>query len=152
MTIVINAPQHYTLREHEFSVFLAGAIDMGAAIDWQRYVINNAQGYENLVLFNPRRANFTPKTLDGQIRWELKYLDAATMIFMWLPKDSKAPVSMLEAGLFWHSGKLVIGAEDGFYRQRNLELTAEHYKILLHNNLDEMISCIGLYYYNGMKP
>lgn len=139
--IVITAP---TLPLSPFSfpvhsIFLAGAIDMGAAVDWQAQVIDALQGIRCL-LFNPRRAvPFTPDMLDEQILWELNALDSADTVLMWFPANSKAPVAMFETGLFFHSKKLVLGAEEGFYRRRNLELTAKHYGVPLHNSLEETI-------------
>src|SRR5688572_7370281 len=100
MTRVITAPDLIIPDEMPNRVFLAGAIDMGAAVDWQSQMIEHLQGWENLTLLNPRRVEFTPDTLDEQIRWELKALDGAHRIFLWFPKDAKAPISFFEAGLY----------------------------------------------------
>lgn len=125
MAKVIVAPDPVPYTGHR--IFLAGAIDMGAAVDWQAVVVDAFQN-DNVALLNPRRAvPFAPEMLDEQVKWELNALKYATIILMWLPVDAKAPISLFEAGLFWRSGKLIIGAEPGFYRRRNLELTAEAY-------------------------
>lgn len=112
-----------------FKVFLAGAIDMGSAVDWQSEVIEILSRHENIVLMNPRRTNFNTDTLDEQIHWELNALEIADAIIMWFPKAAKAPISFFESGLYLHSGKLVIGAQMGFYRRRNLEITCERYSV-----------------------
>lgn len=138
MTRVITAPDLIIPDEMPNRVFLAGAIDMGAAVDWQAQVIQRLRGWENLTLLNPRRAEFRSDTLDEQIRWELGALDGAHQIFLWFPRDAKAPISFFEAGLYWRSGKLIVGAEHGFYRRRNLELTARYYGTELWGTLDEM--------------
>ena len=140
---VIIAPEETGNADDDYTtVFLAGAIDMGTAVDWQTQVIEQI-GTE-FCIFNPRREKFTPDTLDEQIEWELDKLERADYIFLWFPKDSKAPISFFEAGLYWNSGKLIVGAEPGFYRRRNLELTAERYGVILHDSLDEMIFCLRL--------
>lgn len=140
MAIVVTAPEQFNPPYAETgSVFLAGAIDMGAAVDWQAEVINQLRVVDGLLIFNPRRAAFTADTLDEQIQWELKALHAADRVFMWFPQNAKAPVAMFETGLFMPTGKLVIGAEPGFYRRRNLELTCAFYRVPLYDNLDEMI-------------
>lgn len=124
-------------------IFLAGAIDMGAAVDWQAYVIEQLRD-KHCTLFNPRRATpFTPEMLDEQILWELDALEAADVVFMWFPRDSKAPVAMFESGLYLQSGKLLLGAEDGFYRRRNLELTAQYFNRRIYDSLDEMIATLS---------
>ena len=78
-----------------------------------------------LVLINPHRVAFTPDTLDEQIHWELDALEKADLIFMWLPSTAMAPISFFEAGLYWQSGKLIIGPGSDFYRRRNLEMSAD---------------------------
>lgn len=144
MTTVITAPDHFSetsqLRKYH-KAFLAGAIDMGAAVDWQAQTIELLDGHD-LLLFNPRRAAFTPDTLDEQINWELKHLELADTVFMWFPKDAKAPVAMFETGLFMQSGKLAVGADPEFYRRRNLELTCEHYKVDLYASLGATIAAL----------
>jgi len=146
MTTVITPPTRYITNDPAiYTVFLAGAIDMGAAVDWQAEVITRLSEYgDNLILFNPRRpGNRWPEDyLDEQIEWELELLDFADTVFMWLPKDSKAPVSMFEAGLYWKSGKLCIGADPGFYRRRNLELTGKYYGVCVYPSLDETLRAL----------
>lgn len=140
---VVTAPEEIgNAADNYLTVFLAGAIDMGAAVNWQGQVIEQIS--EQFCILNPRRENFTPDTLDEQIRWELDKLERADYIFLWFPKNSKAPISFFEAGLYWNSGKLLVGAEPGFYRRRNLELTAERCDVILHDSLDRMIFHLGL--------
>ena len=138
MAKVIVAPND--ISTDDYSIFLAGAIDMGAAVDWQAQVIKELANQNGLTLVNPRRENFTPDTLDEQIAWELDALERVDVILMWFPKNAKAPISFFEAGLYMRSGKLFIGAEPGFYRRRNLELTCERYGVRLYDDLAEMVS------------
>jgi nucleoside 2-deoxyribosyltransferase-like protein len=142
MAQIITAPEKLPDKHPEWGVFLAGAIDMGAAVDWQAWVIERLADYDNIILFNPRRAQFTPDTLDEQIRWELEALEHVDTVFMWFPKDAKAPISFFESGLYWRSGKLIVGAEPGFYRSRNLELTGDRYGVWLHESLHSMIEAL----------
>lgn len=134
MTKVITAVE--PIPKLGFKVFLAGAIDMGNAVNWQLDVISRLSQFSSLVLVNPRRSNFTKDTLDEQIYWELDALEQVDAVFMWFPKDAKAPISFLETGLYLASGKLMIGAEDGFYRRRNLEITCRRYQVPLHKTLE----------------
>ena len=136
MTKVITAVEDINMDG--FKVFLAGAIDMGSAVDWQSLVIDQLSCKDNLVLINPRRPNFTPDTLDEQIHWVLDALEEADTIFMWFPKAAAAPISFLETGLYLRSGKIIIGAEMGFYRRRNLEITSERYGVHLWDCLGGM--------------
>ena len=149
MTKVITAVEPLDL-DGKHSVFLAGAIDMGSAVDWQSYVIKQMSGLEGLIIVNPRRPNFTPDTLDEQIRWELEALELVDEIFMWFPKDAKAPISFLETGLYLSSGKMRIGVEVGFYRRRNLELTCEANDQLFYNSLNHMVEELFNYCVNDL--
>ena len=143
MSIVVTAPQAYTGdNQTTWKVFLAGAIDMGAAVDWQSEVIEHLSGYQNIAIFNPRRKAFTPDTLDEQIWWELDALKKCNTVFMWLPKDSRAPISLFEAGLYWTSGKLCIGADPEFYRRRNLEITGKFYGVYVYHSLEETLQSL----------
>ncbi len=137
MATVITAPE----REPDtdvLKVFLAGAIDMGAAVDWQAQIIAMLGNIPQLILLNPRREAFTPDTLDEQIEWELEALNRSDLVLMWFPANAKAPVAMFETGLFMQSGKLVVGAEPGFYRRRNLEMTCDYYDVKLWASLHDL--------------
>lgn len=154
MAMIVTAPENYqTLSATDWRVFLAGAIDMGTAVDWQAWVIDELFAVEHLTVLNPRRANFTLDTLDEQIEWELAALEAVDTIFMWFPDNSKAPISFFEAGLYWRSGKLLIGADSGFYRRRNLELTGKRYGVYLYPSLRTMVqSLLNSIHKNRMPP
>ena len=148
MTTIFIPPTEYappktalTRLAEKITVFLAGAIDMGSAINWQVDIAQQLAD-ANYIVFNPRREHFDDSTLDEQIDWELRHLEYADIVFLWLPKDAKAPISLFEAGLYWRSGKLLIGAEEGFYRRRNLELTGSHYGVPIHATLDSMIEAL----------
>lgn len=137
MGVVITAPER--VPETGYKVYLAGAIDMGEADNWQERVIARLKNIDNLVLVNPRRAHFTSDTELEQIAWELDAMEAADLIMLWLPAASKAPISLLELGLYARSGKLRVGAEIGFYRMMNVALTASRYGVPLCYKLEELI-------------
>lgn len=136
---LITAPERFENLVWKHSVFLAGAIDMGAAVDWQAEVIKALTPHK-ITVVNPRRAKFDETTLDEQILWELEALEDVNRIFMWFPKDAKAPISFFESGLYLRSHKMIIGAELGFYRRRNLELTTRRYGVKLHESIETMLA------------
>ncbi len=140
MTTVIYPPDSTDVPG--LRIYLAGAIDMGAAVNWQAQVIDMLPDSNQLVVFNPRRDRFTPDTQDEQIHWELEAMERASAILIWFPKEAKAPISFFEAGLYWNSGRLYVGAERGFYRRRNLELTAERYGQFVSYSLSDCVMAI----------
>ncbi len=133
-------------RAHDLIMFLAGAIDMGAAVDWQAYVIEGLQGANDLSILNPRREVFTPEMEVPQIEWELSALHRSDLIFLWLPKGAKAPISLLEFGMFVTGRKphLLVGVEPGFYREMNVRMTCDYLHVACHDDLNEMIDKVKL--------
>lgn len=143
MATVVTAPEPIDVEG--FKVFLGGAIDMGKAENWQAKIIELLDSTSNLVVLNPRRAEFTAEMEDEQIRWELRALETADAILMWFPKESEAPISLLEFGLYLQSGKLLAGVEEGFYRQRNIELTAEYFGAEVSYSLQQLANRLATY-------
>jgi hypothetical protein len=140
MAQVVTAPD--AIPPHPRTVFLAGAIDMGEAENWQQEVIEAFKADLSIILVNPRRKQFTDDMEDEQIAWELEALEKANVILMWFPESAEAPVSFLELGLYLQSGKLLVGVEQGFYRQRNIELTSQRYGNPVYYSLTELITAV----------
>ncbi len=133
----VVAPNQYPAKG--FKVYIAGAIDMGDAENWQHEVILQFAHEESIILLNPRREKFTDAMEQAQIKWELEAMENADLILMWFPEKSEAPISFLEMGLYLRSGKLVLGVEKGFYRQKNIELTAYRYNTSVYYSLDALV-------------
>lgn len=125
------------------SVFLAGTIDMGSGVDWQKDVaelFEKAPG--NWVLFNPRQEFWDPgreNEMDYQVNWELSHLEDADFILMNFVPGSKSPITLLELGLFAKSGKLHVVCTDGFYRYDNVRITCAKYGVPVYASLTEAI-------------
>jgi hypothetical protein len=126
-------------------LFLAGAIDMGAAEDWQTKTVKALDGFYGTV-FNPRRPDWDatwnatkcdPRMMD-QINWELEMMDAADLIMLWLPGTSKAPISLMELGLHARSGKLIVGCEEGFHRYENVRVVCYRYQVPLYHGRETL--------------
>lgn len=118
------------------SVFLAGSIEMGAAVDWQTSIGEKFDKGEYTV-FNPRRDEWNSSWVQErknpqffeQVTWELAALEMASCIFLYFDPNTKSPISLLELGIFAHSKKLLVGCPDGFYRKGNVEIVCERYGI-----------------------
>ncbi|MEO7093817.1 MAG: nucleoside 2-deoxyribosyltransferase domain-containing protein [Polyangiales bacterium] len=126
-------PRPWQVEPGRPTVFLAGSIDMGAADDWQARLI--ARLGERVVALNPRRESWDAswrQSIDEpqfrqQVEWELDGLERADVIAMWFARDSKAPITLLELGLFARSGKVVVGCPGGFWRKGNVEVVCARY-------------------------
>jgi hypothetical protein len=107
------------------SLFLAGSIT--GCPDWQKEVVKNidASGID-MVVFNPRRANFPiqdPNAAFEQIKWEFDHLRKADVISFWFSKDSMGPIVLFELGAHSMTSKpIIVGVEDGYPRQQDVEI------------------------------
>ena len=128
-------------------IFLAGTIDMGKSVDWQKATCDwfRALPEGRYLLFNPRR----DKGLSGemsdfehQVNWMLEHLGKADLIIMNILASSKSPITLLEMGLFMRSGKLRVICEPGFYRYDNVRLTCARYGVPLYQNMDDFLKTI----------
>jgi hypothetical protein len=147
-TQIIKAPNPLPVRRINGvvyrSIFLAGSIEQGTAIDWQKDLTEEVTGYMHYV-FNPRRdkwdASLEQKssnpTFNEQVSWELTALDMAEYIFMYFDPNTKSPISLLELGLYASSKKLIVCCPEGFWRRGNVEIVCERYDIPLYLFLDD---------------
>lgn len=125
-------------------VFLAGTIDMGNSIDWQKELNDYfALRGGKWLLYNPRQKKWDatiPGEMDYQVNWELSHLEQSDYIIMNILGNSKSPISLLEMGLFARSGKMAVVCPKEYYRYDNVRITCERYQVPLYQNLDDMLS------------
>ncbi len=145
MAVEIKAPGKYDASKR-YTVFLAGAIDQGEAENWQEKVARALDKFD-ITILNPRRDDWDDsweQTADNpefrqQVEWELDAQEAADMVVFVFTAGSKAPITFLEFGLFAPKKDAVVCAEEGFYRQGNLDIVAERHRVPMYHDLDEMI-------------
>ncbi len=145
---VIKPPKSI-LKNHKRNklVFLAGTIEMGNSEDWQAKAENYFEDLNEYTILNPRRDNwdssweqdFENPVFYQQVNWELRGLDLAHKIIMYLDPNTKSPVSMLELGLYANSGKLLVCCPKGFWRKGNIDVVCEKYNIPIYESLDQLL-------------
>lgn len=140
--MVIKAPHDTNQKDRtKRSIFLAGSIEMGTAVDWQDAITKIYQLRFNI--FNPRRdswdssweQSFNNPEFYQQVNWELSALDKADYIIMYFDPESKSPISLLELGLYASSGKLHVICPEGFYRKGNVDIVCNKYNIPIYKDL-----------------
>jgi hypothetical protein len=122
-------------------VFLAGSIDEGATEPWQSHVISALEDLD-LVVLNPRRDEWDASLLRDQVKWELDGLERAALIAMYFAPESKAPVTLLELGLFARSERLVVCCPEGYWRRGNVEIVCRRYGAELFETLEQLVDRI----------
>ena len=139
----IQAPN--SIITEDYTVFLAGSIEMGKAINWQDQV-KTILADTDIVVLNPRRDDWDSswvqskdhKQFRTQVEWELCALELADRIVMYFDVATKSPISLLELGLFARSGKLIVCCPDGFWRKGNVDIVCERYGIPMIEGLEEI--------------
>ena len=129
------------------TLFLAGSIEMGEAENWQERVARELSDVPNLTILNPRRDDWDRSWVQSiayrqfreQVEWEISAQEMANVIFMYFAPASKAPITLLELGLFARSGKMIVCCPDGFWRKGNVEVVCNRFGIPLSNDLDDAI-------------
>jgi hypothetical protein len=129
------------------SVFLAGSIEMGQAEQWQT-VIEQALADTEALILNPRRDEWDASwvqsihnpTFREQVEWELSAQERATVIATYFAPSTRAPITLLELGLFARSGKLIVCCPDGFWRKGNVEVVCARYNVPLVEDLAALVA------------
>lgn len=130
------------------SIFLAGSIENGTAIDWQKYC--ETQLGESFDLFNPRVGywdeSWEPVSdnvfFARQVNWELNGLEVADIILMNFAKNTKSPISLLEFGLMAPTKKMVVVCPNEFWKKGNVDIVCQRFDIPQFSELDAAIDYI----------
>ena len=118
------------------TVFLAGSIEMGSASDWQSEVTASIADLDVIVL-NPRRDEWDASWEQSaespmfyeQVSWELEGQERATLVAMYFDPSTKAPITLLELGLFARSKRLVVCCPEGYFRKGNVDVVCARYGV-----------------------
>lgn len=133
----------------KLSIFLAGSIEMGVAVDWQSKIEEELKDI-NVTIYNPRRDswdNSWEQTIHNpdfkeQVEWELDHLDKADIILLYFDENTKSPISLLELGLYASSGKMIMYCPEGFWRKGNVDIVANRYDIKQVQSLNELLTAV----------
>jgi hypothetical protein len=144
--IEVQAPNTFTINQEYLNVFLAGSIEMGKAVEWQKDFIA-ALSDKPIQFLNPRRDDWDSswgQTMNDsnfveQVQWELDSMEKSHMIVMVFDSNTLSPISMLELGLHAKEQKLMVVCPDGFWKKGNIDVTCEFYGINQFNTMDELI-------------
>lgn len=149
----IMAPEPLIKSYDGTSIFLSGSIEMGDAPNWQETL---AKRLDDFIILNPRRDDWDSswvQSIDNdqfreQVEWEIKAMEAADIIVVNFCAGYKAPITLLEFGLFASRGKenrMVVHCPDGFWRKGNVDIVCSWYGIQQVNTMDELVNWILQY-------
>lgn len=129
------------------SVFFAGSIEMGKAVDWQSELTKMLEK-TNITIFNPRRDDWDSSwkqdindpQFKEQVMWELNAQEKATVVALYLAPGTQSPISLLEFGIF--GGKMVVYCPEGFWRKGNVDIVCAKYGYIQVKSFEEMVTAI----------
>jgi hypothetical protein len=136
MASILKPPTRLPARFDTPSLFLAGSIEMGLALDWQQTIEQTLDAYA-VTIFNPRRdgwdatweQSITNPQFAAQVSWELEAQERADCIAMYIAPETQAPITLLELGLFARTGTLVVCCTTGYWRKGNVDVVCRRYTI-----------------------
>lgn len=140
---VYKAPQDWSEDSGKFKIFLAGSIEMGKAIDWQKQLTNSLNDFDVVVL-NPRRDDWDSswkQEIDNpeffeQVSWELHSQEMANLVVFNFDKDTQSPITLMELGLF-HNKQCIVCCPKEYFRSGNVEITCKRYNIPFFNDFND---------------
>lgn len=149
MKKVYKAPEKINWDSVGKTMFLAGSIDMGKAVDWQTKVTEMLDDHDVVVL-NPRRDDWDSsweqkkenKQFNEQVTWELECQEKADILYIFFSNDSQAPITLLELGLFCKKDNVVVCCEPKYWRRGNVEIVCDRYDVPLFDKLDASINAL----------
>ena len=141
----------YPAETPDWMVFLAGSIEMGKAVDWQKQVIDSLTDVP-VTLLNPRRADWDPTwkqdPVEGpfreQVLWELSSIAKSDLVFFYFAPGTISPISLLELGLcIGGEKKVVVCCPPDLHRYGNVKITCELTETKVYEKLEEAIEALS---------
>ncbi len=147
---VLTAPDDLA-QASGFKIFLAGSIEQDTAERWQDRIIEAVKDTD-LCLLNPRRkawdASWKQEASNPQFReqvlWELAGQNMANLIVMYFDPKTKAPITLLELGLF-HQKNLLVLCPEGYWRKGNVDIVCNLHSIRQATDFDDLTKQIKEY-------
>lgn len=135
---------------NQFSVFLGGSIEMGAAENWQDKLVKLLEN-EEVTLLNPRRDNWdssweqsiTNPQFKSQVDWELFCQEKCDICIYYFDPNTKSPITLLELGRF--ADKSIVCCPKGYFRKGNVDIFCNRYNVEQVASLDILADRIKSY-------
>ncbi|OWY49396.1 hypothetical protein AALT_g11064 [Alternaria alternata] len=142
-----NPPEPPKYRK--FTVFAAGSIEMGGAVNWQPLVATMLN-HLPITVCNPRKGSWDQnikqqakdELFEQQVVWELGALEQADVICFFFDTETKSPVSLLELGVWSGSDKVVVCCGDAYWKSGNVHLTCDRYGVPRVRDLPELVTFV----------
>jgi Nucleoside 2-deoxyribosyltransferase like len=150
--LYVQSPNSIDVASSAMRLFLAGSIDSGMAEDWQTWVVDRLRDMD-VVVFNPRRATWTPansgefakseiEELRRQINWELDAIERSDLMAFYFAPGSISPISLLELGLIARQKQAIVCCPPQFWRKTNVDVVCERFGMQRVDSLEDLVTAI----------
>ena len=131
--------------EEGFSVFLSGSV---AGADWRAALMKKLED-EEIIFLDPRSDDYASMKMtindpkfNEQVIWEQDGLEKASVIVMYFNRNSDAPISLLEFGLFARSGRMIVRCPQGYKHKGYVDILCARFGIEQVSTLEEIADAV----------
>jgi len=135
------------------TLFLAGSIEMGKALDWQSAVVEHFTNTTG-VIFNPRVKKWNNDILQDcqddrftrQVVWEQKRLSQSKYVLVNLQAGTLSPITLHELGqlALRQDCTVVVSCPKGFWRRGNVQACCALHGFYLYENLGDALAHLSI--------
>ena len=116
---------------------------------WRASLTNSLQ-HLPITILNPHRLDWDSSWKEDisndrfreQVEWELDYQEKADVIASYFDPATKAPITLLEFGLFARDGRNVVCCPEGFWKRGNVQVVCKRHGIPCLETIDELKTVI----------
>ncbi|KAA8618425.1 hypothetical protein PtrSN002B_002981 [Pyrenophora tritici-repentis] len=78
-----------------------------------------------------------------QVKWEMDHAGIADVIVFHFGGKTDQPITLLELGLYAHTGKAVVCCQEEFSKKGNVQIVCEKYEIAMCDTVEELKREVG---------
>lgn len=145
---VVQCPEIYDgSGPKDVVIFIAGGIS--GCPDWQKEMVERFKGVENLVLLNPRRADFNmdnPGMTVEQIKWEYDHLNTSDAVIFWFPFHTLCPITLFELGVASALDQVIfVGCHPAYKRLLDVreQLALSRPDVTVHSDFNSIVTDVN---------
>jgi len=144
MMTIVRPPTGTPPETFSRSIFLAGPSPRdGVGLDWRTDALSVLADLGwNGVVFAPLPENGKVPDYDAQVEWEQTAMGISDLIVFWVPRSETLPgfTTNVEFGVWFKSGKALLGLPPGAPKTRYLETLADQEGVLVRYDLRALLA------------
>lgn len=145
----LSTPPEYPKYSGHKSLHLAGSIEEGRAVPWQRQMELSLHDLP-ITITNPCREPWEVDRSQGsrdaalrhQTVWELSCLEKANLICFFFDANTVDVVPLMELGLWAASGKVIVCCDPRYWRAGNVHLVCERYQVPYVEKFEDLVTAV----------